>query len=147
MNDRKQPILVKLGDTDLTVADPAEDIRGHTVIDQAGEEIGTVDGLLIDDKERKVRFLQVAAGGFLGIGERTFLIPVDAVSGITDDRVQVDQTRDRVVGGPTYDPDLAELPDDYYASTYGYYGYAPFWGAGYAYPGMAGFAARRTPPR
>lgn len=147
MTDQTQPTLVKLGDTDLIIADPAEDIRGHTVIDRSGEDIGSVDGLLVDDEERKVRFLQVAAGGFLGIGETTFLIPVDAVSSIEDDKVRVDQTRDRIVGGPPYDPELAELPENYYADTYGYYGYLPFWGAGYAYPGMAGLAAGRTPPR
>ncbi len=143
MTERKQPTLIKLGDSDLTVADPAEDIRGHTVIDQDGEDIGTVDGLLIDDEERKVRFLQVAAGGFLGIGERTFLIPVDAVSGIADERVRVDQTRERIVGGPAYDPELTELPDDYYADTYGYFGYTPYWGAGYANPYITGFGAGR----
>ncbi len=136
--------MTKLGDAELTVADPAEDIRGHTVIDQAGKDIGTVDGLMIDDAERKVRFLQVAAGGFLGIGEKTFLIPVDAISGITDDKVRVDQTRERIVGGPAYDPDLAKQADSF-ESSYGYYGYAPFWGAGYAYPGMAGLTAGRRP--
>jgi len=146
MTNRTQPALIKLGDTDLTVADPAEDIRGHTVVDQQGEDIGHVDGLMIDEDERKVRFLQVAAGGFLGIGEKTFLIPVDAISRIEDDQVRVDQTRERIVGGPSYDPDLVKQPD-YFENSYGYYGYVPFWGAGYAYPGMAGLvtAGRRTP--
>lgn len=144
MNDQKIPTLTKLGDTELTVADPAEDIRGHTVIDQAGEDIGTVDGLMIDDAERKVRFLQVAAGGFLGIGEKTFLIPVDAIVRIDGEQVRVDQTRERIVGGPAYEPDLAEQASAL-ESSYGYYGYAPFWGAGYAYPGVAGLTAGRRP--
>ena len=125
--------LVKLGDTDLTVADPKEDIRGRTVIDRNGEEIGRVDALLIDDRESKVRFLQVAAGGFLGIGEQTFLLPVDAITRITEDRVMVDQTRERVARSPVYDPNLV-YDRDYYGELYGYYGYAPYWGRGYAYP-------------
>jgi sporulation protein YlmC with PRC-barrel domain len=144
MTDQKHPTLIKLGDTELTVANPAEDIRGHTVVDQSGEDIGTVDGLMIDDAERKVRFLHVAAGGFLGIGEKTFLIPVDAISRIEDDQVRVDQTRERITGGPSYNPDLAKQ-EDYWENSYGYYGYVPFWGAGYAYPGMAGLAAGRRP--
>ncbi|MBA2469299.1 MAG: PRC-barrel domain-containing protein, partial [Chloroflexia bacterium] len=122
MTNRTQPALVKLGDTDLTVADAAEDIRGHTVVDQQGEDIGTVEGLMIDEDERKVRFLRVAAGGFLGIGEKTFLIPVDAVSRIEGDQVHVDRTRDHITGGPSYDPDLAEQTD-IWESSYGYYGY------------------------
>jgi sporulation protein YlmC with PRC-barrel domain len=125
--------LVKLGDTDLTVADPREDIRGRTVVDRAGEEVGHVDALLIDDRERKVRFMRVASGGFLGLGATTFLIPVDAITGIGEERVVIDQTRKHLAGAPAYDPDLA-YDQDYYGDVYGYYGYGPWWGPGYAYP-------------
>ncbi len=107
MTSTNQPTLSKLGDTDFTVADPEEDIRGRKVVDRSGGEIGEVDALLIDDRETKVRFLRVAAGGFLGISERHFLIPVDAVTRIDDDHVHVDQTREHITGAPAYDPDLA----------------------------------------
>ena len=130
--------LVKLGDTDLTVADPREDIRGRTVVDKAGEEIGHVDALMIDDQEQKVRFLQVAAGGFLGLGEHTFLLPVDAIVRIDADRVVVDQTRERIAGAPPYDPSLA-ADHGYYGDLYGYYGYPPFWAPGYTYPGYPNY--------
>lgn len=125
--------LVTLGDSDLTVADPREDVRGRTVVDRNGGEIGHVDALLIDDRESKVRFLRVASGGFLGIGESTFLLPVDAITRITADQVVVDQTQERVAGAPAYDPDLV-YDQEYYGGLYGYYGYAPYWGPGYAYP-------------
>jgi hypothetical protein len=55
--------LVRLSNTDLTVADRADDIRGLDVLDISGEELGEVDDLLIDNAERKVRFLEVASGG------------------------------------------------------------------------------------
>lgn len=125
--------LVKLGDTDMTVADPAEDIRGRKVIEQGGEEIGEVEGLMLDSHESKVRFLQVASGGFLGIGEKKFLVPVDAITRIDNDHVHVNQSREHLAGAPAYDPDLV-TDEDYYANVYGYYGYAPYWTAGYAYP-------------
>lgn len=125
--------LLKLSDTDLTLADSAEDIRGCTVLDRGGEEIGHVDDLLIDDLEHKVRFLQVASGGFLGLGERTFLIPVDAITRIHDNHVHIDRTREHVAGAPDYDPNV--VPErHYYEGLYGHYGYRPFWGLGYAYP-------------
>jgi sporulation protein YlmC with PRC-barrel domain len=125
--------LVKLGDTDLTVANPDEDIRGRKVVDRQGEELGHVDALLIDDRESKVRFLRIASGGFLGLGEHTFLLPVDAITRITADQVTVDQTRERVAGAPRYDPDLV-YDRDYYGDVYGYYGYGPYWAPGYVYP-------------
>jgi sporulation protein YlmC with PRC-barrel domain len=134
MTDANTAQLVKLGDTEMTVADPSEDVRGRTVVDRNGEELGTADSLLIDEQEGKVRFLQIASGGFLGIAQDMSLLPVDAVTRITADRVVVDQTREHVAGAPAYDPDLA-FDRGYYGSLYGYYGYTPYWGAGYVYPG------------
>jgi sporulation protein YlmC with PRC-barrel domain len=125
--------LHRLGDTDLTVADPAEDVRGRKVVDRNGEEIGDVDDLLLDDRENKVRFLRVGAGGFLGIGEHHFLVPVDAVTRIDADHVHIDRERAGLRDVPTYDPDLA-YEQDYYGNIYGWWGYSPYWAPGYAYP-------------
>ncbi len=137
--------LVKLGDTDLTVRDPAEDIRGRTVEDRNGKDIGKIDGLLIDQDEQKVRYLQVEAGGFLGLGERHFLIPVDAVTRIVGDYVHIDETQERVIGAPGYDPKLGPAPT-YWDDLGGYYGYMPFWGMGYDYPLYPYYEETRKPP-
>ncbi len=133
MTESTQATLVKLGDTDLTVADSAPDVRGRKVIDRHGDEIGMVDDLLIDDRESKVRFLRVGAGGFLGIGEQHFLIPVDAVTKIDADHVHIDRERAGLRGVPTYDPELT-YDVDYYGNVYGWWGYGPYWGPGYTYP-------------
>jgi sporulation protein YlmC with PRC-barrel domain len=125
--------LVKLGDTDLTVADPAEDVRGRKVYDKNGDEIGKVDDLMIDKETNKVRFLAMESGGFLGIGEHHFLIPVDAITRVTSDGVYIDQTKEQIAGAPRYDP--AVVPTDtYWNDLYGYYGYSPYWAPGYVYP-------------
>jgi sporulation protein YlmC with PRC-barrel domain len=129
----KMATLVKLGETDLTVADPAEDIRGRTVVDRDGAEIGEVQSLLIDEQEKKVRMLEVQSGGLLGLGGETRLVPVDAITRIDEDTVQIDQTREHVHASPPYDPELA-VEESYYGDLYGYYGYAPFWTPGYTYP-------------
>lgn len=126
--------IIKLSDTDLTLADETEDITDRSVVDANGEEIGTVDDLMIDDTEKRVRFIRVASGGFLGLGQQKFLIPVDAVKRVTKDRVIVDRDRDQVAAAPAYDPDVVD--EDYFDRLYGYYGYAPYWTAGYVYPGF-----------
>jgi sporulation protein YlmC with PRC-barrel domain len=125
--------LVKLSDTNLTLANRAEDIRGRDVLDTAGEEIGKVDDLLIDEQEQKVRFLQVSSGGFLGLGATKFLIPVDAIMRMTEDAVYISQARERLAGAPRYDPSLVD--ERYLSDVYGYYGYSPYWGPDYRYPG------------
>lgn len=124
--------LKRLGDTDLTLADRAEDIRGLDVMDVSGEELGEVDDLLIDDREHKVRFLQISSGGFLGLGATKFLLPVEAITRITDDTVYVNQSRERVAGAPRYDPALVD--ERYVSDVYGHYGYPPYWGPDYRYP-------------
>lgn len=125
--------LLKLSDTNLTVGDPAEDVRGRKVLDRHGDEIGEVEDLMIDNQESKIRFLQIGTGGFLGIGEKKFLLPVDVVTRIDEDHVHIDKTRDHVAGGPEYDPNLV-ADYGYYDSLYGYYGYSPYWAPGYMYP-------------
>lgn len=126
--------LVRLDDTDLTLADPADDVRGRPVIDAHGDEVGEVDGLIIDQEERRVRLLQIASGGFLGVGKQKVLVPVDAVSGV-DDTVHVDAEREQVAKAPAYDPELV-LDRTTAAGIYDYYGYAPYWNTGYMSPGF-----------
>ncbi len=133
MTENVTVALHALSQSDLTLADGAEDIRDRTVVDRQGDEIGTISDLMIDENEGKVRFLQVGGGGFLGIGDKQFLIPVDAIASIGDDVVRIDQTREHVGQGPEYQPDLVREPD-YFGDVYGWYGYAPYWSAGYRYP-------------
>jgi sporulation protein YlmC with PRC-barrel domain len=110
--------LVELDDVGKTVADKDEDIRGRHVIDKDGHTLGKIDALLIDDKERKVRFFQVESGGFLGLGEKKSLIPIDTIVSINADEVHIDQPGATVAAAPIY----------------GHYGIMPFWGFGYVYP-------------
>jgi sporulation protein YlmC with PRC-barrel domain len=127
------PTLTKLSDTDQTVASQEEDVRGRTVVAADGEELGRIDDLLVDDTERKVRFLLVEHGGFLGIGQKKTFVPVDAVTRITDDQVFIDRSQKHVSDAPAYDPDLV-VDQEYTEGVYTHYGYVPFWGAGYTYP-------------
>ncbi|HWG98936.1 MAG TPA: PRC-barrel domain-containing protein [Pilimelia sp.] len=135
MAEKITATLVKLSDSDKMLADPAADIRGRVVRDRDGEEVGKVDDLLIDPEEGKVRLLRVAHGGVLGFGATPSFIPVEAVVRITDDAVHINESRSRVSEAPGYDPELVE-ESEFYDSLYGYYGYAPFWGPGYVYPGF-----------
>lgn len=128
----KRAFLVRMSDTSYQFTDRSEDIRGRKVLDRSQDEIGKVDDLFIDQSEGKIRFLEISSGGFLGLGETKFLIPVDAITSISEEEVHIDQTREKVAGAPRYQPELvdARLLTD----TYDYYGYMPYWGVGYSYP-------------
>ena len=100
------PNLVKLSDSeDIRLQEPWQDIRQLDVYDTNGEQIGSVEELYVDRQEHLPRFLDVAAGGFLGIGKKHFLIPVEEVSRDVgeEERVTVNQSRDKVVGSPEFE--------------------------------------------
>lgn len=132
MTDR--PVtLIRLQDSAKMVADPDNDIRGRTVRDRAGDDIGKVEDLLIDTEQEKIRFLRVEHGGILGFGTTPSFIPVEAIKDVTDDEVHIDQAGARVAEAPLYDPDLLD-ESEYYKNVYTHYGYPPYWTAGYTYP-------------
>jgi sporulation protein YlmC with PRC-barrel domain len=103
--------LFRLSESDLAPGDPDQDLRGRRVFDLSGE-IGTVEDLYLDKEERKARFLLIDSADFLGLGERYFMIPMDAVSEVEADRVKVNETRDKVQDAPVFNPE-AGGPDPY----------------------------------
>src|SRR3712207_4625620 len=91
---------------------------GYEVYDQAGEKIGKVDDLFIDENDQP-EYIGVKMG-FLGT--RSTLIPMDIVR-VNDERhlVQVAADKDTVKGGPTYDDDQ-EITPEFENEVYSYYG-------------------------
>jgi sporulation protein YlmC with PRC-barrel domain len=113
--------LIRLGDSDFVPANPEDDLRGKAVYDAEGQRIGGLEDLYIDRHEREVRFLEVGAGGFLGIGEKRFLVPVEAVVEVAEDRVTIEPGRTEKVDGPApldtrVAPPRADEPREDYAS-------------------------------
>ncbi|GAA1641532.1 PRC-barrel domain-containing protein [Actinoplanes couchii] len=137
--------LTPLSDTGQIIADPAQDVRGRSVVDSEGEKIGTVADLLIDTGDNHARFLRVEHGGVLGFGATSSFVPVEAIREITDDLVRVGTSKEHIAGGPRYDPEFADQRA-YYEDVYGHYqgipGAAP---GGYlrAFPPNQGFPPLR----
>jgi sporulation protein YlmC with PRC-barrel domain len=127
--------LRMLKDTDLTVADYRQDVRGRRVLDRDGKQIGHVSALFIDEAERKIRMIDVSGGGFLGIGDQHFLLPVEAIDKVDEKSVHINESAERVSKSPPYDPLLVgNFAPNYWEPYYGYYGGTPYWSNGYAYP-------------
>ena len=117
--------LVRMGDSDFVPHNPEDDLRGKGVYDAEGQRAGSVEDLYIDRKEREVRSLEVGAGGFLGIGEKRFLVPVEAVVEVAEEWVAIESGRTERVEGPApFDNRVAPPPaddrsDDYAPPPYG----------------------------
>ncbi len=122
--------LYTLGDRGQTVDGTVDDVRGRTVKEADGLDIGMVTDLLIDDHEQHVRFLVVEHDGFLGIGATRTLVPVEAITTTTAQEVFINQSRQQVTSAPAYVPHLVD-DQAYHASISHHYGQAPHWGHGY----------------
>ena len=104
---------MKLSDSDFIPQNPEDDLRGKAVYDAEGQRIGGVKDLYIDHREREMRFLQVSAGGFLGMGEKPLLVPVEAVVKVAEDRLTIEPGRTHKVEGPApFGTKVAPLPAD-----------------------------------
>jgi PRC-barrel domain protein len=121
-------ILRELGPGDAPLADPAEDVRRREVRDADGAAVGRVRGLLVDDREHRVRLLRVSAPDEGG----SRLVPVDAVSRITEGQVTLNRTLAHVRATPV--PSQGALTQRYLESVFAHYGLYPYWAPGYMYP-------------
>ena len=119
--------LVRIGDSDFVPANLEDDVRGKDVYDPEGRRAGSVEDLYIDRQEREVRFLEVGSGGFLGIGEKRFLVPVESVVKVAESWVAIEPGRTEKVEGPApFDTKVAPAPaaydhraEDYASPPYG----------------------------
>jgi sporulation protein YlmC with PRC-barrel domain len=92
--------LVRMGDSAFVPANPEDYLCGKDVYDPHGQRMGRVEDLYIDRQEREVRYLEVGTGGFLGIGERRFLVPAEAVTRVSEDQIIVEPERTERAEGP-----------------------------------------------
>jgi hypothetical protein len=64
------------------------------VVDRDSEDIGQVDGLLVDEAARRVQFLQVGSGRFLGLGNEARLSPTHAITTVGQAALRVGTKRE-----------------------------------------------------
>ena len=103
------PMLVKMSDSGFGVKCRESDIRRLGVFDTNGEQIGSVEDFYVDTQEREVRFLEVGAGGFMGLGEKRFLIPVEAVTNFREGGVTVGESGEKFNESPPFDTKIMPL--------------------------------------
>ena len=122
--EQQNPNLVKLSESEnIRVQEPWQDIRELDVYDISGEQIGSVEDLYVDREAQHPRFLDVAAGGFLGLGKKHFLIPVEEVSrDVGEERVTVTVPKEKVLNSPEFDLDVGAPAADLQRAIDAYYG-------------------------
>lgn len=124
-------MMVGLGSTMFVWADHTqpEIVKGSTIIGKSvqnmeGKEIGEIKDLAIDELDGDVRYAVLSFGGILGLGEKYFAIPWEALH-LSDDKKHfaLAVTEKQLEKAPGFDknnwPDFADPV--YYATIYDFY--------------------------
>jgi sporulation protein YlmC with PRC-barrel domain len=110
-------------------------IKGDRVRNPAGEDLGKIEEIMIDIPTGRVAYAVLSFGGFLGMGNKLFAVPWQALTVNERDRVVVlNADRQRLENAPGFDkdqwPDMAD--QSWGTGIYSYYGYEPYWESGAA---------------
>lgn len=98
------PTLSRLRNAGRTLSRDQEDLRGRVVRNPTGQKVGRIEHLLVDDAVGRVRFLEIASGGWLHLDEARSFVPVEAIERITKDDVFIRPTLERVVEPASKNP-------------------------------------------
>ncbi len=111
----------------------ASTIKTDRVINAAGEDLGRIEELMIDIESGRVAYAVMSFGGFLGMADKLFAIPWEALTLRPHEHAFVlDIPRDVLERAEGFDKSKWPLTREELSRTYTYYGYQPYWQRGMA---------------
>jgi len=92
----------------------ADTLIGDGVVNAAEEDLGDIKEIMLDMRTGQVAYAVLAFGGFLGMGEKLFAVPWQAMHLDTvNKRFVLNVDKDRLKGAPGFDkdswPDMSDL--------------------------------------
>ena len=106
---------------------PANTLTGMDVQNLKGENIGNIKDLMLDLETGRVLYAVLSFGGFMGMGDDYFAIPLEALvfSEKEEDLVKIDIDKETLEEAPGFDKENwpREPTDEFVHSIYDYYGY------------------------
>lgn len=120
--------LERLTHSGVQLADPARDVRDRQVFDKDGQSVGTVSDVLVEPDTGEVRLVEVTSGGgVFGLGRRSRLVPIQALTSGDPRTVYVERTREDILAVEEYRPAEGDEEEAQYAAAYAAYGVTPYW--------------------
>ncbi|CAN5262909.1 hypothetical protein BH23BAC1_BH23BAC1_33570 [soil metagenome] len=105
-------------------------LTGYGVTNRKGENLGDLKDIMIDLESGEIAYVVISFGGFLGIGDKLFAVPFEALSiERNNDQVIMDVTKEKLENAPGFDKDnWPSSPDRQFVSdVHSHYGYKPYW--------------------
>ncbi|MDP8958622.1 MAG: PRC-barrel domain-containing protein [Actinomycetota bacterium] len=107
----------------------ASTLIGDPVRNVEGERLGEIRELMIDLDYGQVAYAVLSFGGFLGMGDKLFAIPWQALSVLPEEHAfLLDIDKQTLKEAPGFDKNNWPETDRTWGSEiYAYYGYTPYW--------------------
>lgn len=108
----------------------ASSLCGDKVRNNEGEHIGEIKEIMLDTYNGRISYAVLAFGGFMGMGEKLFAIPWQALSLDRENKEFVlNIKKETLKNARGFDPnDWPDFADDKFnTEIYSYYGYQPYW--------------------
>ena len=108
----------------------ADTLRGDRVRNPAGEDLGKVEAIMIDIPTGRVAYAVLSFGGFLGIGDKLFAVPWEALRIDEGEHEFILNTDKKTLeNAPGFDknswPDMAV--ESFGTAVRNFYGHTPYW--------------------
>ncbi|ASP76159.1 photosystem reaction center subunit H (plasmid) [Sinorhizobium meliloti] len=107
----------------------SDKVVGTAVYDMNGENVGSIERIILEKRGGRVAYAVMSFGGMLGIGHEHYPLPWEMLDYNTDlSGFQVNITKEQVEGAPRYPAgqDYDWSPESG-RRVYDYYGIAPYW--------------------
>ncbi|MGE0716883.1 MAG: PRC-barrel domain-containing protein [Alphaproteobacteria bacterium] len=98
---RQAPMARESTPVDPAVGMRASKIIGSTVKNSAGEKVGTIDDMIVRDKDQVVLAV-ISVGGFLGIGDRKVAVPWNELTLNNDRTIVYNVTKQELESKPEF---------------------------------------------
>lgn len=108
----------------------ADTLEGDSVVNLQGEELGTIQDIMVDVPRGRVAYAVLSTGGVLGLGAKLHAIPWGSLTLDANRKCFVlDVDKTRLENAPGFDKDhWPSMADQRWASeVHQYYGASPYW--------------------
>jgi sporulation protein YlmC with PRC-barrel domain len=108
----------------------ATKLIGDPVVSPKGEDLGKIEDLVIDPTNGRVDYAVLSFGGFLGMGDKLFAVPLEAMKLSPKEKGFVlDVDKERLKQAPGFDKKHWPAASDraFGTKVYNYYGYEARW--------------------
>jgi sporulation protein YlmC with PRC-barrel domain len=122
-------------------------LAGDRVRNTAGEDLGKIEEIMLDVPTGRVAYAVLSFGGFLGLGNKLFAVPWEALTlNERDHEFILNVDKEQLDNAPGFDKDnWPDMADPAWGSqVFKHYGYKPYWESASESAGKVKKTTRRT---